>query len=98
MKHFQYRLIALDIDGTLLNSRKEVAPETLAAVREAARAGISVVFCTGRSVAELEEMSGLDFLPGLESFIAKPLKAHVPTRLWPVGFFGAFRQMAFRFR
>ena len=50
------------------------------------------------SVAELEEMSGLDFLPGLESFIAKPLKAHVPTRLWPVGFFGAFRQMAFRFR
>ena len=55
MNQFQYRLIALDIDGTLLNSRKEVAPETLAAIREAARAGISVVFCTGRSVGELEE-------------------------------------------
>lgn len=51
----KYRLIALDIDGTLLNSRKEVAPDTLRAVRRAAEAGIAVVFCTGRAVSELEE-------------------------------------------
>ena len=28
-----YRLIALDLDGTLLNSRKEVPPESAEAVR-----------------------------------------------------------------
>jgi Cof subfamily protein (haloacid dehalogenase superfamily) len=52
----KYRLIALDIDGTLLNSRKEVAPDTLRAIRRAAEAGIAVVFCTGRAVSELEEL------------------------------------------
>ena len=50
-----YRLIALDIDGTLLNSRKEVAPETADAIRQAVDAGKIVVFCTGRAVSELEE-------------------------------------------
>ena len=54
-----YRLIALDIDGTLLNSKKQVAPDTLEAVRRAAAAGITVVFCTGRAVSELEEFYGL---------------------------------------
>ncbi len=51
----KYRLIALDIDGTLLNSRKEIEPDNLKAVRRAAEAGVAVVFCTGRAVSELEE-------------------------------------------
>ena len=50
------------------------------------------------SIAELESLAGIDFLPELESFLAKPLKAHVPTRLWPVGIGGAFRLIAARFR
>lgn len=50
-----YQLIALDIDGTLLNSKKEVAPETLSAVHQAAAMGKTIVFCTGRAVSELEE-------------------------------------------
>lgn len=55
----KYRLIALDIDGTLLNSRKEVAPETAFAIRQAAEAGLAVVFCTGRAVSELEAFYSL---------------------------------------
>ena len=55
----QYRLIALDIDGTLLNSRKEVSPASVRAVREAAAAGRTVVFCTGRAVSELKEFFSL---------------------------------------
>ena len=55
----KYRLIALDIDGTLLNSKKEVTPDTLQAVRRAAEAGVAVVFCTGRAVSELEEFYAL---------------------------------------
>ena len=48
-----FELIAVDIDGTLLNSRKEVAPETLQAVRKVCAAGKTVVFDTGRAVSEL---------------------------------------------
>ena len=50
-----YQLIALDLDGTVLNSRKEIAPETLDAVRQVHAAGKTVVFDTGRAVTELSE-------------------------------------------
>lgn len=49
------RLIALDIDGTLLNSAKEVTPACAQAIREAANAGRIIAFNTGRAVSELEE-------------------------------------------
>src|SRR6516164_8973194 len=42
------RLIALDIDGTLLNSRWEVSPANQAAIAEATRRGIEVALVTGR--------------------------------------------------
>jgi Cof subfamily protein (haloacid dehalogenase superfamily) len=42
------RLIALDIDGTLLNTRWEVSPGNRAAIAEATRRGIEVVLVTGR--------------------------------------------------
>ena len=54
-----FKLIALDIDGTLLNSRKEVAPETLEAVREVCSMGKAVVFDTGRAVCELTDLFAL---------------------------------------
>lgn len=50
------------------------------------------------SIAELESLTGIDFLPELDSFIAKPLKAQKPTRMWPVGFFGSLKLIAERFR
>src|SRR3954451_1341325 len=43
-----YRLIALDVDGTLLNPAGHVSPRTRAAVREALARGVAVVICTGR--------------------------------------------------
>jgi Cof subfamily protein (haloacid dehalogenase superfamily) len=42
------RLIALDIDGTLLNSRFEVSVSNRAAITEATRRGIEVALVTGR--------------------------------------------------
>jgi Cof subfamily protein (haloacid dehalogenase superfamily) len=42
------RLIALDIDGTLLNSRWEVSAANRAAIAEATRRGIEVALVTGR--------------------------------------------------
>lgn len=43
------------MDGTLLNSRKEITPRTQDAIRRAFSAGKDVVLCTGRSTAELVE-------------------------------------------
>jgi Cof subfamily protein (haloacid dehalogenase superfamily) len=42
------KLIALDIDGTLLNSRWEVSPVNQAAIAAATRRGIEVALVTGR--------------------------------------------------
>ena len=48
MKPMGIRLIALDIDGTLLNSRWEVSEANRAAIAEATRRGIEVALVTGR--------------------------------------------------
>lgn len=47
-----YRLLALDIDGTLLTSEKRLSPKTLEGVQAAEAAGIQVVLCTGRSLQQ----------------------------------------------
>ena len=56
MNQGRYQLIALDIDGTLLNTRKEITPDTEAMIHRAFRVGKQVVLSTGRSFAELEEI------------------------------------------
>jgi len=59
----KYRLLALDIDGTLVNSRDELTPATSAAIRRACEAGIRVVLATGRRYSKalhLVEPLGLD--------------------------------------
>jgi Cof subfamily protein (haloacid dehalogenase superfamily) len=43
-----YRLIALDVDGTLLDSSHALRPRVAAAVREAAAAGMTVTLATGK--------------------------------------------------
>ncbi|MCC6125922.1 MAG: HAD family phosphatase [Pirellulales bacterium] len=44
----KYRLLAIDIDGTLMNSRDELTPGTQAALVRASAAGVQVVLATGR--------------------------------------------------
>lgn len=59
----RYRLLALDIDGTAVNSRDEVTPATRQAVRRACDAGIRVVLATGRRYRRalpIVERLGLD--------------------------------------
>ena len=45
------KLIAIDIDDTLLDSKGQLLPSTIAAVKEARDQGIKVVLCTGRPLA-----------------------------------------------
>ena len=44
----RYRLLAIDIDGTLVNSSDDLTPATRAALRRTIAAGIHVVLATGR--------------------------------------------------
>ena len=53
--HKTYRLMAVDMDGTLLNSQKEIMPETLADISGAVSAGKEIALCTGRGIREIDE-------------------------------------------
>lgn len=44
----KYRLIALDVDGTLLNDDYKLSVKTLYAVKRASEEGAQIVLCTGR--------------------------------------------------
>jgi 5-amino-6-(5-phospho-D-ribitylamino)uracil phosphatase len=48
----RYRMIAIDLDGTLLSPTGEVTPRAKAAVHRALRAGLLVCFATGRNWTE----------------------------------------------
>ena len=50
------QLIALDIDGTLLNSKNELTGPTRDALQQAAGRGIHIVLGTGRMVSECREL------------------------------------------
>lgn len=47
------RLIALDMDGTLLMSDKSIHPDTVRDVACAAAQGVHMVYCSGRDIVEL---------------------------------------------
>jgi Cof subfamily protein (haloacid dehalogenase superfamily) len=48
VKSSRYRILALDVDGTLLDADGMIRPQTANAVARAAQAGIRPVLCTGR--------------------------------------------------
>ncbi|CAN5687082.1 sugar-phosphatase [soil metagenome] len=48
----RYKLIAIDMDGTLLSTRGEVTPRTKAAIHRCLSAGILICFATGRNWTE----------------------------------------------
>ena len=50
-----YKLLALDMDGTLLTSQKRISPRTREALRNAAQRGIAATLSTGRGPVELED-------------------------------------------
>ena len=50
------KLIAMDLDGTLLDSRKNLSPENLYALERAAGRGVHIVPCTGRFYTAIPEM------------------------------------------
>ena len=83
-----FDLIALDLDGTLLNSREEVSPRNRRAIRAALDAGIRIVLVTGRGVdtpIRISKELGLN-LPIIcchgaltKDFLANKTLGHIPV-------------------
>lgn len=49
------KLIAVDLDGTLLNDKQEISYETKEALQKASRSGIKIVPCSGRPFPGIKE-------------------------------------------
>jgi len=50
------KLVAIDIDGTLLNSKKEITPSVFEAIQDAKAAGVKIVITTGRPIAGVSKL------------------------------------------
>jgi len=51
-----YRLLAIDLDGTLLTPQKLITPRTYNALRQATEAGITIVIATGQTLSVLQNV------------------------------------------
>ena len=82
----KYKLLAVDMDGTVLNSQKKISPRTKNALDELMKRGIYVVVSTGRNLAELNDYRddfkamnyGIVISGGMiyDFFNDKPVKVH----------------------
>ena len=52
-----YKLVAIDLDGTLLNSYGEVSENTKKEIKNAIENGIEIVLASGRPVASVEDLA-----------------------------------------
>lgn len=64
MAEHDIRMVALDLDGTVFNDKKEITPRTRAAIRAALAAGVAVLPATGRPLAGVPE--AFVAIPGVE--------------------------------
>lgn len=57
-----FRLVALDLDGTLLSSKKVISPRNLSVLRQLAKQGVHICIATGRTLGTaLAVTACLDF-------------------------------------
>ena len=69
-----YKIIALDIDGTLTNSQKEITPRTRFAIIDAQKMGKKVVIASGRHPMGIQSIARdllLDRYEGYPTFYYK---------------------------
>lgn len=72
------KLVALDLDGTLLDSKKNVSSANIRALLECANRGISIVPATGRTIIgvpkEIRDLPGVDYAVTLNGGVVLDLK------------------------
>ncbi len=83
-----YRMMALDMDGTVVNDSKRIDEKTSQAIHDALAAGKEVVFCTGRSYSEMADIlikfPDMHYLCGESGALIYDLKAKKPLVLLSV--------------
>ena len=52
-----YKLVAIDLDGTLLNSYGEVSENTKEEIKKAINNGLEVVLASGRPISSVEDLA-----------------------------------------
>lgn len=52
-----YKLVAIDLDGTLLNSYGEVSTKTKESIKKAVEKGVEVVLASGRPISSVEDLA-----------------------------------------
>ena len=55
MRNLNYKLLALDMDGTVLNTQKKISPRTAAVIESLLKKNVQVVVSTGRGYAEMSD-------------------------------------------
>ncbi len=60
----KYKMVAVDMDGTLLDSQKKIAPATVSAIKRVIAKGVLFVIATGRSVRGVAKYQKILELPG----------------------------------
>lgn len=48
------KLVAIDIDGTLINDQRQITPKTVMTIKKAHQKGVKIVLCTGRPMTGVE--------------------------------------------
>lgn len=75
----KYRMIAIDLDGTLLNRDGRISQENNAAIVQAQQAGVMVVPCTGRAWRESKSILDTAPLDGLGVFVGGAVVGDINT-------------------
>lgn len=52
----KYKLMCIDVDGTLVDSNKELPEENKIAIQEAYKAGVKIAIASGRSISAIKEL------------------------------------------
>lgn len=80
------RLLALDLDGTLLDSKKEISERNLAALHDALAAGVRIALITGRRYPAARRISAS--VPGNPILVLHNgglvMEGGTPLRVWPL--------------
>ena len=64
-----YKLVAIDLDGTLVTDDKELTPRTIKVIKEASRKNVKIMISSGRSFYRRKKQTAL-----------KPGKSAAPCR------------------
>ncbi|MGF1699410.1 sugar-phosphatase [Photobacterium makurazakiensis] len=82
-----YKLVALDMDGTLLNSKKEISTRTKQAIQAAREQGVHVVLASGRPLegmekylTELEMLTNNDYVLSYNASLVQQVESKTAIR------------------